>query len=155
MGYFCSEDGSVAILDVETGKEKCFKLVHDGYDVESINFDSEYFTLISSSKDCTAKLLDSRCCSIINTYQNDFPVNDAVIVPNDVMNHVIMGGGIDAQSVTNVAARQNKFETKFCHKVFGDELGSIAGHFGPVNCLAIDPQGRGFASGGEDGFVRL
>eukprot|EP00662_Eupelagonemidae_sp_cell21_P057766 gene57766-biopygen55279 len=54
------------------------------------------------------------------------------------------------------AARpRNKFESKFMHKISGEELGSIAGHFGPCNCLAAEPNGRGFASGGEDGFVRL
>jgi len=29
------------------------------------------------------------------------------------------------------------------------------GHFGPVNALTFSPDGKGFASGGEDGYVRL
>eukprot|EP01059_Diplonema_ambulator_P022395 TRINITY_DN37689_c0_g1_i1.p1 TRINITY_DN37689_c0_g1~~TRINITY_DN37689_c0_g1_i1.p1 ORF type:complete len:336 (+),score=100.27 TRINITY_DN37689_c0_g1_i1:53-1060(+) len=153
--YFCSEDGSVAILDVETGKEKCFSLPHDGYDARRISWDSEYCTFVTAGWDKTAKLLDARDLSIIQSYQNEFPVNDAFITNNNVMNHVVMGGGLDAQSITNVASHQNKFDIKFMHKVFGEELGTTAGHFGPVNALAGEPNGLGFASGGEDGFVRL
>lgn len=154
--YFCSEDGSVAVLDVETGKEKCFEMAHtDGMEVKRLCWDSDYSMIASCSLDHTAKLLDARNVNVVTTFQNDFPVNDVAVVPSDVMNHVIVGGGIDAQSVTNVGGARNKFEIKFMHKIFGEELGSTAGHFGPVNCLAAEPNGRGFASGGEDGFVRL
>eukprot|EP01079_Euglenida_sp_SAG-EU17-18_P003085 gene3085-3630_t len=38
-------------------------------------------------------------------------------------------------------------------EVFGDELGSIGGHFSPVNTIAIKPDGSGFATGGEDGMT--
>ena len=153
--YFCNEDGSVVIMDVETGKEKCFSLPHDGYEARRLSWDSDYSMLVSAGWDKTAKLLDGRDVSVVKTFKNDFNVNDAGIINNGVMNHVVMGGGLDAQSVTNAGSAQNKFDMKFCHKVFGDELGSIGGHFGPVNALAVEPNGHGFASGGEDGFVRL
>eukprot|EP01061_Rhynchopus_euleeides_P026592 TRINITY_DN43379_c0_g1_i1.p1 TRINITY_DN43379_c0_g1~~TRINITY_DN43379_c0_g1_i1.p1 ORF type:complete len:381 (+),score=111.74 TRINITY_DN43379_c0_g1_i1:171-1145(+) len=153
--YFCNEDGSVVILDVETQKEKCFTLPHDGYEARRISWDSDYTMMVSSGWDKTAKLLDARDVSVVKTYKNEFNVNDACIINNNVMNHVMIGGGVDAQSVTNMGSAQNKFDIKFCHKVFGDELGTIGGHFGPVNALAAEPNGVGFASGGEDGFVRL
>ncbi|KAL9131556.1 MAG: hypothetical protein Q9175_006741, partial [Cornicularia normoerica] len=47
--------------------------------------------------------------------------------------------------------RQGKFEARFYHKVFEDEIGRVKGHFGPLNTVAVDPLGRGYASGGEDG----
>ena len=153
--YFCNEDGSVVIMDVETGKEKCFSLPHDGHEARRLSWDSEYSTLISAGWDRTAKLLDARDVTVIKSFPYDVNVNDACIMPNHVQGHVVYGGGIDAQSVTNMGSAQNKFEIKFSHKVFGDELGSIAGHFGPVNALSVCPNGFGFASGGEDGFVRL
>jgi len=49
----------------------------------------------------------------------------------------------------------SQFKVRFFHSIFGEELGSILGHFGPVNCLTFSPDGRSFASGGEDGYVRL
>eukprot|EP01060_Flectonema_neradi_P030977 TRINITY_DN459_c1_g2_i1.p1 TRINITY_DN459_c1_g2~~TRINITY_DN459_c1_g2_i1.p1 ORF type:complete len:337 (+),score=63.68 TRINITY_DN459_c1_g2_i1:72-1082(+) len=153
--YFCCEDGAVCIYDVETGKEKASCLAHDGVHCKRINWDSDYGMLATAGWDKTSKLLDGRDCSVIQTYNMAFNANEAVVVNNSVMNHVITGGGIDAQSVTNTGAHQNKFEMKFYHKVFGEELGGIGGHFGPVNSLSAEPNGNGFASGGEDGFIRL
>ena len=46
-------------------------------------------------------------------------------------------------------------EEHFDGHAFGDELGCIAGHFGPVNTLAFAPHGRSYTSGGEDGYVRI
>ena len=67
----------------------------------------------------------------------------------------MLGGGQDAMSVTTTSAKQEKFEVRFFHKVFEDEIGRVKGHFGPVNTLAFHPDGRSFASGGEDGYIRL
>ena len=43
---------------------------------------------------------------------------------------------------------------RFYHLVFEEEFGRVKGHFGPINSLAFHPDGRGYASGGEDGYVR-
>lgn len=58
-------------------------------------------------------------------------------------------------SVTTTSARQGKFEVRFYHLVFQEEIGRVGGHFGPINTLAFHPLGTGYASGGEDGFVRV
>lgn len=34
--------------------------------------------------------------------------------------------------VTTTAARQGKFEARFYHKIFEDEIGRVRGHFGPL-----------------------
>ena len=31
----------------------------------------------------------------------------------------------------------------------------MKGHFGPINALAINPNGLSYASGAEDGYIRL
>ena len=33
--------------------------------------------------------------------------------------------------------------------------GAVMGHFGPINALSIHPFGKSFASGSEDGFIRV
>jgi translation initiation factor 3 subunit I len=38
--------------------------------------------------------------------------------------------------------------------VFGEMLGSVKGHFGPINTLAFSPDGQGYVSGGEEGYIR-
>lgn len=77
-------------------------------------------------------------------------------------------------SVTTTSLRQGKFETRFWHKVFEEEVGRVKGHFGPINTyvfcqsvmvfsaqiksnfsIAVHPNGTSYASGGEDGFVRV
>ena len=57
--------------------------------------------------------------------------------------------------VTTTSSRQGKFEARFYHKIFEDEIGRVRGHFGPLNTVAVDPLGRGYSSGGEDGYVRV
>jgi len=68
---------------------------------------------------------------------------------------VLIGGGQDAMSVTTTAASQGKFETRFFHYMYGEEFGRVKGHFGPINALAIHPSGKSYASGSEDGYIRL
>lgn len=58
-------------------------------------------------------------------------------------------------NVTQTSARQGKFEARFYHKIFEEEVGRVRGHFGPLNTVACDPTGKGYASGGEDGYVRV
>mgnify|MGYP005855898339 CR=1 FL=1 len=66
-----------------------------------------------------------------------------------------MGGGESADKVTLSGATSKNFTVRFYHAIYGEELGSVYGHFGPVNALTFSPNGRSFASGGEDGQVRI
>ena len=36
-------------------------------------------------------------------------------------------------NVTTTSLRQGKFETRFWHKLFEEEVGRVKGHFGPIN----------------------
>jgi len=109
--------------------------------------------LISSSKDCTAKLFDIETLEHLKTYSTERPVNSAAISP--LKDHVILGGGQEAIEVTQTAAQIGKFEARFFHMIFEEEFARVKGHFGPINTIAIHPDGKSYASGGEDGFVRI
>jgi translation initiation factor 3 subunit I len=58
-------------------------------------------------------------------------------------------------SVTTTSTRVGKFDARFFHLIFEEEMGRVKGHFGPINTIAFHPGGKSYASGGEDGFVRI
>jgi len=145
-------DGYIRIYSTETGKEACSARVHDK-EIGDLRWDKYHGLLITASKDGSAKLIDSRNLEVVKTYFAGRPLNSAAISP--LMDHVILGGGEQAVDAALSAANNDQFKTLFYHSIFAEELGSIMGHFGPVNVLNFSPDGRCFASGGEDGFVRL
>src|SRR5579863_8598681 len=50
-----------------------------------------------------------------------------------VKQKVLLGGGQEAMSVTTTSLRQGKFEARFWHRIFEEEVGRVKGHFGPLN----------------------
>lgn len=154
------EDGFVSKYDGKTGKFVQTVQVHGIHNEEKvvsitdIQFapeDKSYF--ITASKDKCAALVDVETFDILKVYKADAPMNTAAITP--IKDFVILGGGQEARNVTTTAESQGKFEARFYHKIFTDEIGRVKGHFGPLNTIAVHPDGVGYVSGGEDGFIRL
>ena len=45
---------------------------------------------------------------------------------------------------------------EFLFQIFDDEeFARVKGHFGPINSVMFHPDGCSYASGGEDGYVRI
>ena len=63
--------------------------------------------------------------------------------------------GILPSSGPGTSSRAGGFQARFFHKVLEREFASVKGHFGPINTIAITPDGRSYASGGEEGYIRL
>lgn len=108
---------------------------------------------VTASADSFAKLWDVKEMKVVREFPSDRPLNTAAISP--IMNHLIIGGGQEAISVTTTAAAMGHFEVDFMHMVTSEFLGSVKGHFGPVHTVAFSPNGKCYASGSEDGYVRL
>ncbi|KAF4577052.1 translation initiation factor eIF3 subunit [Pleurotus pulmonarius] len=147
------ESGKVALFNVKSGEEiENNERAHmDVVTDLQLSKDGTYF--ITSSKDKTARIHDIKSLMVIKTFSTETPLNSAALAPN--LPYVLLGGGQEAMSVTTTSLRQGKFETRFWHKVFEEEVGRVKGHFGPVNTIAVHPAGTSYASGGEDGFVRV
>ncbi|CAE8585897.1 unnamed protein product, partial [Polarella glacialis] len=153
------EEGTVIVWSAKNGRQIHLIQAHASA-VTGINFSEDRMLMITASKDTTAKLwaMDSYEC--VKEYKTDRPLNDAAISPlynseKDPKYHIIMGGGQDAKDVTTTANSSGKFEALMYHMVMEDEIGSVKGHFGPMNTLAWFRNGNGFVTGGEDGYVRV
>lgn len=116
----------------------------------SISLPPSLTLMISTNK---KQILSSRNLAVLKSFTTDTPLNTAAITPKK--DYVILGGGQAAMEVTTTSARQGKFEARFYHKIFEDEIGRVRGHFGPLNTIAVHPAGTAYASGGEDGYVRV
>lgn len=148
-----NEKGIIKSWDIRKPGEIVAKSdTHDGPITDLQGYpDSTMF--ISASKDCTARLFDSETLERIKTYQSDRPVNSASISP--LREHIVLGGGQEAMEVTTTAQQSGKFEAQFYHMIYEEEFARVKGHFGPINTIAFHPDGRGYASGSEDGYVRV
>ncbi|SGY77211.1 BQ5605_C005g03580 [Microbotryum silenes-dioicae] len=123
--------------------------------------DGTYF--ITSSKDKSAKIWsigpdknshgDEDYLTLIKTFTGEPPLNSAAILPGKP--YALLGGGQEAMAVTTTGARHGHFEVRFWHLVFEEEVARVKGGFGPCNTIAVHPQTKGYAIGGEDGYVRV
>jgi len=121
--------------------------------IMDLQISNDQTMLLSASKDHKAKLFDAQTLTRRKTYESERPVNSAAMSP--VRDHIVLGGGEEAMIVTQTDTRQGQFEAKMYHMVFEDEFARIKGHFGPINTLAFHPDGHSYASGAEDGMVRI
>jgi len=146
------ENGTMVTWDAETGEELNRSKDHTS-NINDIQYNKDFTFMLVASKDFNSTLYDVENLRPIKSYKTQRPVNSACIHP--VKEHILLGGGQDAMSVTTTSAKVGKFEATFYHMIYEEEIGRVKGHFGPINTLAFHPSGRGYASGGEDGYIRL
>jgi translation initiation factor 3 subunit I len=148
------EDGSVSQYDAKTGEQLLNVQAHEeDLQVTDLQWSPDRTYFITSSKDKTAKILSASNLRVLKSFTTDTPLNTAALTAKK--DFAILGGGQAAMDVTTTSSRQGKFEARFYHKIFEDEIGRVKGHFGPLNTIAAHPLGVGYASGGEDGYVRV
>ncbi|XP_053200248.1 eukaryotic translation initiation factor 3 subunit I-like [Panonychus citri] len=148
------ENGTIIKWDLRTTTSSLQEVpeVHRGQ-INDMQYNNDQTMLITASKDTTSKIFDTETLEHLKTYRTERPVNSAAISP--IRDHVVVGGGQEAMDVTTTAARAGKFEARFFHLIFEEEFARVKGHFGPINSLAFHPDGKSYASGGEDGYVRV
>ncbi|KAK1936276.1 translation initiation factor 3 subunit 2 [Babesia divergens] len=128
--------------------------------VTCISFDRYGLFMLSCSSDGTAKLWETSKWTNMKNYKTDRPLNACDISPCFNVEtldkaHILLGGGQSADEVTTTAASEGKFQALLHHLIHETEIGSIKGHFGPINTLTFLADGYGYVSGGEDGNVRI
>jgi len=146
------DNGDIVQWDVKTHQKVKISSEHQKA-ISDLQLSSDRTMFISASKDTTAKLWDMDQLENKKTYKTERPVNSAAISPNK--DHVVLGGGQEAMDVTTTSTKIGKFDARFFHLIFEEEFAKVKGHFGPINSLRFHPDGKSYASGGEDGYVRI
>ncbi|CAI8038839.1 Eukaryotic translation initiation factor 3 subunit I [Geodia barretti] len=147
------ENGAICRYDV-TRSGHCLQSVKEHKAlISDLQPSSDQIMIVTASKDNTAKLMDSENLEVLKTYRTERPVNSAAISPTK--DHVVLGGGQEAREVTTTTTKAGKFDARFYHLIYEEEIGRVKGHFGPINSLKFHPDGKSYSSGGEDGYVRV
>lgn len=145
------DNGSISKWCAKSG-ELLKTIKSHGDKINDLQKSSDEQMFISASKDNFSKLFDWESMQPLKTYKTDRPVNSAAVSP--IRDQVVLGGGQEAMEVTTTSSRVGKFDARFFHMIFEEEIGRVKGHFGPINSLAFHPDGKSYSSGGEDGYVR-
>lgn len=142
----------IETTQVETGR--VVRTLHEHTKkINALSWNKDKYFLLTGSADCTAILWDAVEWTVLKVYETDRPVNAVGFSP--IKEHVLVAGGQEAMNVTTTSAKVGKFETKLYHAVFGEEFANVRGHFGPINSIAVSPDGRGYVEqGGRKGKRR-
>jgi len=150
-----SDDTTLRVWNPETGEQKgVVEGVHTKR-ITDVQFSWDQTLLVTSCGDFWVRLFDASSLNLLKAFNTERNINSAAVSPLPLCPYLIAAGGQDAMSVTTTAAKQGNFHCSFYDHVFDDELGTIEGHFGPVNTLSIAPHGRSYTTGGEEGYVRI
>jgi len=161
----CSrEDGALQMIDVESGTTIKEKQFHNET-IMDIDISKREEVILTASKDGKSLVIDPDTFEVLQTMFPQDPtrnLNSCKISPlfslsdeGEEKYHSILAGGQESRDVTTTHAKKGGFDILFYNLMFGEELGAVQGHFGPINTLAFDPFGRIVASGAEDATIRL
>lgn len=147
------DNGALSQYNILDSEEALQTVQEHKAPISDLQTSKDHTMVITASKDTSAKLFDADKLQVLKTYKTERPVNSASISP--LKDHVVLGGGQEAMEVTTTGTKAGKFDARFYHLVFEEEIGRVKGHFGPINSLAFHPDGKSYSSGGEDGYVRV
>ena len=159
-----SETGNIYKYDYESQRLLLQKKVHDKI-IMDIDVSPKEELIITSSKDGKAKILNPDTFEVMTELFPQNPVRNInacrfnpLISSDDekiVKYHAFIAGGQESREVTTTASKKGGFETLIYDCMYGEELGAILGHFGPVNALAVSSDGELLASGSEESSIRV
>jgi len=163
------EDGSIQLLNYATGEVILTEKLHTDV-IQDFDYDDKSGLLLTVSKDGKAVVTDVRDMTVMNRFTAANPTRQLNVCKfspkvskmcgEDVDEcitkfHCIFAGGQDSKNVTTTHKKEGGFEIVLFNLLDDKDVGSVGGQVGPVNAIAISPDGRIVVSGGEDSMVRL
>lgn len=159
-----SESGMIYKYDFESEKLLLQKKIHDSI-IMDLDISPKEELILTASKDGKAKVLDPDTFDVMSELFPQNPVRNInacrfnpLISSEDekvVKYHAFIAGGQESRDVTTTTSKKGGFETLIYDCMYGEELGAVLGHFGPVNALAVSSDGEILASGSEESSIRV
>ncbi|XP_015872147.2 uncharacterized protein LOC107409224 isoform X1 [Ziziphus jujuba] len=133
----CTDIGGVRLWDVRSGKIVQTLETKSPVTSAEVSQDGRYITTADGS---TVKFWDANHFGLVKSYNMPCNVESASLEPK--FGNKFIAGGED------MWVHLFDFHT-------GEEIGCNKGHHGPVHCVRFSPGGESYASGSEDGTVRI
>ncbi|OAY47084.1 serine-threonine kinase receptor-associated protein [Manihot esculenta] len=133
----CTDMGGVRLWDVRSGKIVQTLETKSSVTSAEVSQDGRYITTCDGS---TVKFWDANHFGLVKSYNMPCTVESASLEPK-YGNKFIAGG-------EDMWIHVYDFHT-------GDEIACNKGHHGPVHCVRFSPGGESYASGSEDGTIRI
>ncbi|KAJ9163249.1 hypothetical protein P3X46_022938 [Hevea brasiliensis] len=130
----CTDMGGVRLWDVRSGKIVQTLETKSSVTSAEVSQDGRYITTCDGS---TVKFWDANHFGLVKSYNMPCTVESASLEPK-YGNKFIAGG-------EDMWIHVFDFHTGACNK----------GHHGPVHCVRFSPGGESYASGSEDGTIRI
>lgn len=134
----CAEDKTLRVWDCNAGM--AVSKLKFGSMPNSLEI-SRDGSVLTVTHGCTVTFLDSNSLNVIKEYKIPSQVHSASLLLNSER-PIFVCGGEDLKMY------------KFDYST-GVEIESFKGHFGPIHCVRFSPDGELYASGSEDGTLRL
>jgi translation initiation factor 3 subunit I len=158
------EDGVLELIEYSTGNILKQSQVHKEI-IMDFDISKREEIILTASKDGKSCVIDPNSFDVIHTLHPQDPtrnLNSCKVSPlfsqgneEEEKYHAVVAGGQESRDVTTTHAKKGGFELLIYNVMYGEELGAIQGHFGPVNTISFGPTGRLLASGAEDATIRL
>ncbi|KAJ6833475.1 serine-threonine kinase receptor-associated protein-like [Iris pallida] len=133
----CTDIGGVRLWDVRSGKIVQTLETKSPVTSAEVSQDGRYITTADGS---TIKFWDANHFGLVKSYNMSCTVESASLEPK--YGNKFVAGGED------MWIHIFDFHT-------GAEIGCNKGHHGPVHCVRFSPGGESYASGSEDGTIRI
>ncbi|KAL9828860.1 putative transcription factor WD40-like family [Arabidopsis thaliana] len=133
----CTDIGGVRLWDVRSGKIVQTLETKSPVTSAEVSQDGRYITTADGS---TVKFWDANHFGLVKSYDMPCNIESASLEPKS--GNKFVAGGED------MWVRLFDFHT-------GKEIGCNKGHHGPVHCVRFAPTGESYASGSEDGTIRI
>ncbi|KAH6801370.1 Transducin/WD40 repeat-like superfamily protein [Perilla frutescens var. hirtella] len=133
----CTDMGGVRLWDVRTGNIVRTLETKSSVTSAEVSQDGRYITTADGS---TVKFWDANHFGLVKSYDMPCIVESASLEPK--FGNKFIAGGED------MWVHLFDFHT-------GAEIGCNKGHHGPVHCVRFSPGGESYASGSEDGTIRI